>query len=513
MPHGHCYLWRPDILFLHAFSDSLIAISYFIIPICLIFIIKKRTDIPIKKLIILFILFIVFCGMTHILELISIWIPIYYTSGIIKLLTAIVSVATVIAIYRAIPKILSFPQLTKIEDRLKNDMFIYMDQLPIGIITTNIKGEIFYTNKNINFIFGYSEEELIGKSVEVLLPEALVERHLVYKEEYLNAPYDKQMGAGRILTGLTKDGEEISLEIGLKPLNEISGETHILVSIKDVTKEVLKNKILDQSNEILKIATSEIPSSLAYIDQKGFFKFANKSFLKNWEIELEDLIGTHVQEHLTKKFQKILGSNISKVLNGERISQSINIEIKDHESKYFDIFYIPHFDSDKKNVLGIVFLAHNITTNILNKKEVERKNKQREDYAFLVLHDLRAPVRYVYNFSEQLKTELLNKYDLDDRNKKYLDIIYNNAVKTQTMISGMLKIASLDSVNPKFINTNLNQFITTHFKENYEQQPLNFIIAPSKIEYSIDHDLFSQMLQNLVDNSIIPIMFKYTGRV
>lgn len=65
MPHGYCYLWKPGLVWLHAVSDSLIALAYFSIPVTLFYFIRRRRDLPFNWMFLCFGLFILACGSTH----------------------------------------------------------------------------------------------------------------------------------------------------------------------------------------------------------------------------------------------------------------------------------------------------------------------------------------------------------------------------------------------------------------------------------------------------------------
>jgi len=73
MPHGYCYLWRPEIVWLHALSDGAITLSYFFIPLALIYFVRKRRDLPFHWMFLLFGLFIFGCGGTHAMEIWTLW--------------------------------------------------------------------------------------------------------------------------------------------------------------------------------------------------------------------------------------------------------------------------------------------------------------------------------------------------------------------------------------------------------------------------------------------------------
>lgn len=109
MPHGHCYLWKDDLVILHVLSDSVISLSYFVIPIVMLSFALRKKDAGLNKFIWLYIAFIFLCGLTHVNEIINLWHSYYYYSGIIKLITAIISVATVVELIKNKRKILLIP--------------------------------------------------------------------------------------------------------------------------------------------------------------------------------------------------------------------------------------------------------------------------------------------------------------------------------------------------------------------------------------------------------------------
>ncbi len=111
MPHGHCYFWRADVLWLNVFSDAIIALAYYSIPIILIYFVLRRKDIPFNWLFLMFGAFIFLCGTTHVVNILTVWIPAYRMEGVVKLTTALVSIATAVSMVPLIPRILSFPSV------------------------------------------------------------------------------------------------------------------------------------------------------------------------------------------------------------------------------------------------------------------------------------------------------------------------------------------------------------------------------------------------------------------
>jgi len=87
MPHGNCYLWQPGLVGLHVVADSLIALAYYSIPLTLIYYVRKGRDVAYPAIILMFAAFIIACGSTHVMDVITIWKPAYWLSGAVKAAT------------------------------------------------------------------------------------------------------------------------------------------------------------------------------------------------------------------------------------------------------------------------------------------------------------------------------------------------------------------------------------------------------------------------------------------
>ena len=228
MPHGHCYFWQPDILWLHALSDGITGLAYLLIPFAIFVFLRQRKDIRVAKpLFWLFMAFIVSCGITHFTEIYTIWYPAYRVSGWLKAVNAVISLATAIAIWPLIPKLLRIPSAAslkkvntelqqEIEKRIrierelqlhKDDLEVLvtnrtqdledallqikyetrdrqrvqyqvnfqaslLDQLDSSIIAADADRKIVYWNQHAERLFGWTKTEALGKKTnELLLPQ------------------------------------------------------------------------------------------------------------------------------------------------------------------------------------------------------------------------------------------------------------------------------------------------------------------------------------------------------
>lgn len=109
---------------------------------------------------------------------------------------------------------------------------LVLETAPVGIVVVNSGGEIVLLSAQTEAWFGYSREELLGKSVEVLVPQASHSAHFKYRMEYMSRPAPRPIYAGQYFSGRRKDGSEFPVDISLHPLNTESG-SFIVANICD----------------------------------------------------------------------------------------------------------------------------------------------------------------------------------------------------------------------------------------------------------------------------------------
>ena len=108
LPHGVCFAGRPELIWLHVASDAIIAIAYFMIPVTLVYFLRRKgTTLSFNWALGLFAAFILLCGSGHVLDILVIWKPYYYLEGLWKAATAVVSIVTALAILPLVPRLLS----------------------------------------------------------------------------------------------------------------------------------------------------------------------------------------------------------------------------------------------------------------------------------------------------------------------------------------------------------------------------------------------------------------------
>ncbi len=290
MPHGQCYLWEPGMVWLHAVSDSLIALAYFSIPLALIYFVRRRRDVPFPGVFVMFGAFIVACGTTHLVDVWTIWQPHYWLSGSIKLITAVISISTAVALLKVMPTALTLPspedlkrlnleldqrvrertsELSSANERLENEirqradaeasvralntalnrrleeLQALFDLIPIGIaISEDPACRVVRSNRRLSELLGTPTDENVSLGRLAPAPAALP--FTVWRGDRQLAPEELPMQLAAATNGVVTDfeetlrradGSQLELVVNAVPLRDENGRARgCVATFADVTR-------------------------------------------------------------------------------------------------------------------------------------------------------------------------------------------------------------------------------------------------------------------------------------
>ncbi|MBF0289239.1 MAG: PAS domain-containing protein [SAR324 cluster bacterium] len=282
MPHGQCFLWDQDLILLHSISDGITALAYYSIPVTLLYFIRKRSDIPFHGVFLMFSLFIFACGTTHFFGVWTLWHPDYWLEGILKSLTAIISLMTALLLFPLMPKAIALPrpaQLAeanrKLEDQirvreaaeselqqhkdhleelvaerteelkhLRNLLSNVINSMPSVLIGVDLDGKVIQWNNKAEEITQLPKEAAQGCPLIDVFPQLSEEADNIQKSIKNHKTYKKEKKQQKM------DDHIHFSDITIYPLIVNDVEEGAVIRIDDVTKRVLLEENMVQNEKM-----------------------------------------------------------------------------------------------------------------------------------------------------------------------------------------------------------------------------------------------------------------------
>lgn len=219
MPHGMCLFWKPSVLWTLVVSNGLIALAYLLIPSILLFVYLKRKDVQYTWVFLLFAAFILFCGTTHALHVVTYWNPIYGTQGLADALTALVSLTTAFVLWRLVPSLLEIPTIEAFkasEEKYKT----LVEAVQHGICTFDSDFKIKFVNQMGSQILSQPANQLLGSDIRRIfgLTEDLLSVKQAHGECVIHA-----------------DNREKIIDYYTAQLSKLSETKRFILSFSDIT--------------------------------------------------------------------------------------------------------------------------------------------------------------------------------------------------------------------------------------------------------------------------------------
>lgn len=444
MPHGHCYFWSPDIVWTNTIADTIIAISYFAIPVALARIAKKRKDINFRPLLVLFGIFIVACGLTHIFDIITIWHPIYRVSSTVKAITAMASLPTAFVLFKLVPKILAIPsnnewmvlnaalqaQIEQLKEKDKTidkiEEFRFLaDSIPQIIWTTNLDGKMDYGNQHWYDYTGLAVEqfkELTWSSI--VHPEDLKVCVDTWRES-VKTGKDFQI---QFRLKRAKDGDyrwHLGRAIPMK--NERGVIVKWFGTFTDIDDFIKSRESLKVTRANLNTILENVPMVLWSIDCEGIYTYVEGKGMDNLGFQ-ESLIG---QSHfeIFKEYPD-LTENVKRALRGESFNYSIQFN-----ERVLETFYNPLKDENQL-IIGMVAVSFDVTEG----KRAQTANHLKSRFLANMSHEIRTPLNAILGFSRILNTREMS----ENQRREYISHISSSGLILLKLIGDILDLNKIE---------------------------------------------------------------------
>lgn len=253
----YCGSWSDALGWIHILSDIGIFAAYTAIPCILAYFILNKEDAPFPRILWLFCAFILACGMTHLVEAIIFWHPIYRFAGVGKLATAIISWATVLSLFPIVPQALSLRSPEELQAEIdartaelqaeRDDnalLAALVESSPDAILSKGMDGRIQTWNHAAEELFGYSADEAIGQHVGMLVPK----EHHEALEGLLARVYGGERFHQIESVKQDRDGRQFPVSLSISPVRSLTGE---IVAASAVVRDISHMKEAEHKLKLL----------------------------------------------------------------------------------------------------------------------------------------------------------------------------------------------------------------------------------------------------------------------
>ncbi|MBW4480433.1 MAG: PAS domain-containing protein [Tolypothrix brevis GSE-NOS-MK-07-07A] len=458
IPHGHCYLWKTNLVGLHLLSDGFTALAYYSIPITLFCFVRQRRDLPFDWIFLLFAAFIVACGTTHLMEIWTLWYPTYWLSGAIKAVTAMISVFTAFQLVELVPQALALPSPAQLEQA--NQQL----QIQIGE-RVRVEEELRKYQDNLEHLVAQRSNELM--QINAQLQQEIVERQ--------------------------------HTEVALRQSQET---------------------IRQQLTEIEAIYTNA-PIGLCMLDTNFRYIRVNKQLAEINGISESEHLGRTVHEVLAELgdvqkpvFEEIIATRLpilNREVHGETPAQP-GIE------RSWLLSYYPLEDSDRQ-VASINIIVQEITERKRAEQErealyareqfarqqAENANRVKDQFLAVLSHELRTPLNPILGWAKLLQTRsfdnatLLKALSTIERNAKLQIQLIDDLLDVSRILGNKL-ILEISSVDLSAVITSALE--TVRWAAETKAIKIHLQIDPNVNFVYGDFNRLHQVIGNLLSNAV-----------
>jgi PAS domain S-box-containing protein len=422
LPHGHCYLWRPEVLWLHVSSDAVIAASYYAIPVALAYFVhRRRAVLPYWWVPVLFAMFIFLCGTTHLLNIWTVWRPDYIVDGLVKLATALASASTAVLVFASLPQAVALrtpielqaeveartADLRAANERLCQEVAARQENELRMRLALEASGAatwcIDYTNGGREH-FDVRSCELAGLDATradwpagtfcgLLHPDDRERMQLVFNETRAMAR-PGPLVEYRILT--SRQEVRWLQGAGIVQRNA-QGEPERFIGIStDITERKQTEAALATRTDELHQTFNAAATGLTRCSRKLHYIAANPAYAEISGVPLQQIIGRPIIDVMGREGFDRIRPYVERVLAGESVEYEVPVPFSISGTRLLHVAYAPWREADG-SVSGWVASVTDVTARHEAEEKLKAASRQKDEFLAMLAHELRNPLAPICN--------------------------------------------------------------------------------------------------------------------
>ena len=522
-----CGDWNETEGWVYIISDIIIFLSYFSIPIMLLWYVREKPLGNLRWIVILFGTFISLCGITHLIDATLFWEPVYRLSGFTKVLTGLISMITAVVLGFVIPPALKFKSPKEMQEeiderrKLQEIFEIFVKYSPGATAMLDKDTEFMMVNDNWYRDYKLAGTDITGLKFKEVFPDSdSVSRWVSALNNALNGQSSESKK-----DKLQYNGETIYLKWQTRPWTLPNGEIGgVFLFTEVITENVLLEKELVQKG-FQSQKQAETLSKMSEVAQIGAWEVdlvtgqvsCDDVVLDTHELSAEDkfdmetAIGFYrsdfredvihaIDEAIEKQLPYSLDLVLVTAKGNEVWVRAIGQPVVKNNKVIALRGLFQNIDIQKRAELLLADMNATLEQKVLQRtSDLQNVNRELEAFTYTVSHDLRAPLRAIKSFSEALIEDYGDL--IPENGVRYLTRITRNSVKMGQLIDDLLEYSRVTRVTGGYETINVQKIVSEIVEDTFTDSS-SYIKVKSLPSVQGIQSLVRQVFQNIISNAI-----------